>query len=366
LEAIHQEMRQAIELRHLHGANSPSSLEWWYFTGFMWRNNNNASCDTTTDIANLASKKTPHYSVQSTFFLADEMTPKGLLAHAAEADLEKKQHRSSERVAGFAQNSMSSPIAFAAPGLLNLTIGNWRLSQLGSSKERVHWDLRFDVRGTEYLLQLKIPKSDFWFHGKNGFLQKTSGAGNFYYSAPFVVASGQRIYRDPSGINKLESICGQLWFDHEIHVKKVMDVGWRWFGLNFSNGKSLMIYQISEKGKFTQAKGEIWDQSTKTSTLLDQINLSASNEVCLSSQRCYPQTFQAEFLDPSSKVKNVVKTDAWFAEQEMGSASGALGRPYWEGAVRAVWDTAPNISKKNRQPTEGIGFIEMVPQEPGK
>ena len=127
-----------------------------------------------------------------------------------------------------------------------------------------------------------------------------------------------------------------------------------------------MIYQISEKGKFTQAKGEIWDQSTKTSTLLDQVNLSASNEVCLSSQRCYPQTFQAEFLDPSSKVKNVVKTDAWFAEQEMGSASGALGRPYWEGAVRAVWDTAPNISKKNSQPTEGIGFIEMVPQEPNK
>jgi predicted secreted hydrolase len=356
----------SIATQHLHGAHSPTSLEWWYFTGHVWKTTTEQTCDSHSDIINLHNRKAPDYALQSTFFLADEAKPKGLLAHAAEANIEKKQHRSSERAAGFAENSVSNPLAYAFPGILNLSLGHWRLNQLGNAKEHLNWDLRFDVRGTEYLLHLKVPKGDMWFHGDRGILKKTSDTENFYYTNPLIIASGQRIERTSAGQAKVEPVCGQLWFDHEIHVKKVMEVGWRWFGLTFKNGDALMLYQISQKGVFAEAKGELWDGIKKTSVRLQSVKMTPENVTCLNSKRCYPQSFQITFTDPRQGTQNLVTTKAWFAEQEMGSHSGGLARPYWEGGVQALWKRTSNNPKSPPQMLEGIGFTELVPQESKK
>ncbi|MBM3383324.1 MAG: hypothetical protein FJY29_12940 [Betaproteobacteria bacterium] len=366
MELPQLDLYNSIAMQHLHGAHSPTSLEWWYFTGHVWKTSPDQTCDSNADVLNLHNRRMPDFALQSTFFLADEGKPKGLLAHAAEANLEKKQHRSSERAVGFAENALAHPLGYAYPGLLNLSLGHWRLNQMGHSQGHLIWDLRFDVRGTEYLLNLKVPKNELWFHGRRGILKKTSDTANFYYSNPLIIASGQRIERLATGQAKVEPVCGQLWFDHEIHVKKVMEVGWRWFGLTFKNGDALMLYQISQKGVFAEAQGELWDGKLKTSVRLQNVKVVPESVTCLSSKRCYPQAFRITFADSRNGKESIVTTKAWFAEQEMGSHSGGLARPYWEGGVQAFWKRASLTDKNSTQPIEGIGYTELVPQEPGK
>lgn len=366
MDAAVNQLRESIEIRNMHGAQSPTSLEWWYFTGHLWNNETMAPCADTVDVKEFFRKSEPRYAVQSTFFLADKNDPKGLLAHAAEADLNLKKHNSSERFAVFSKDAMSNPLAFALPGFLNLTLGNWRLVQLAAEKSRLHWDLRFDVKGAEYLLHLTFKPKDIWLHGDRGYLKKTADSGNFYYSVPNVTASGARLTRSENGKILQENVCGQLWLDHEIHVTKVMDVGWRWFGLTFANDKALMLYQISRGGQFLEAQGEMWDQATKKATQLSKVAITAESERCLQSKRCYPQSFKVEFLDPNTGLMNKVKTAARFADQEMGTVSNGLGRPYWEGSAKATWEVQSSRPENKPQVADGQGFIELVPQEPKK
>ncbi|NBO37336.1 hypothetical protein EBU99_02000 [bacterium] len=348
-----------------HGANSPTPLEWWYLTGHLWSQQDQHSCKEMSDVRERFSTQ-PHYAIQSTFFFANDSRKtstalRGLLAHAAEAQIEKKQHQSSERAVALNESTSTHPLATVTEKSLNLALGNWRLTQLGISQDQLRWDLRFDIKGTEYLLQLDIPKDKIWLHGNNGLIQKTADTSNFYYTFPFVFARGLRISTTSDGKQTSETVCGQLWFDHEIHVKKVMDVGWRWFGLSFSNEKALMIYQISKSGSFADARGEIWDQKTGTKNTLEQVKVFPRSPACLAQSRCYPQEFVLQFKNPTSQRLEQVTTNAWFADQEMSSASGGLGRVYWEGGTKARWSEMQTTAKKTSQPVEGFGFTELVP-----
>ncbi|MFZ9519142.1 MAG: lipocalin-like domain-containing protein [Silvanigrellaceae bacterium] len=365
-EELVRELKQAIEVRQLHGSRSPTPLEWWYFTGHLWKISSNEDCSSADDTVKLALKRTPDHGVQSTFFLSDKGEPKGLLAHSAESNLAEKKHSHVEMVSALASASVS-PIAFVQKDLLNVALGHWRLNQMGLSERAVQWDLRFDVRGTEYLLQLEFPTNKIWFHGKDGWLQKTNSTGNFYYSVPFVVARGMRVSRNAMGLPVGENVCGRLWFDHEIHVENVLDVGWRWFGLSFSNKKALMFYEIQSSKERVQPKGELWDESTGKSFSLENVAIVPGKEVCLASKNCYPQSFSISFRNPQSGRLEKVETSAAFANQEISNPGFGQSRVYWEGSTRARWFAAGSIgTSKNQQPSEGIGFTELVPQVPGK
>jgi predicted secreted hydrolase len=365
-EDIVRELKHAIEVRQQHGSRSPTSLEWWYFTGHLWKISNNQKCSSLDDTLKLASTKAPDFGVQSTFFLSDKNEPKGLLAHAAQSDLADKKHTHFEMVSALTAGS-ASPLAFVQKDLLNIGLGHWRLNQMGLSERVVQWDLRFDVRGTEYLLQLEVPANRIWFHGKNGWLQKTNSTGNFYYSVPFVVARGMRVSRNAMGLPVGENVCGRLWFDHEIHVENVLDVGWRWFGLSFSNKKALMFYEIQSSKERLQPKGELWDESTGKALSLENVVIEPGKEVCLASKNCYPQSFSISFRNPQTGRLEKVETSAAFANQEISNPGFGQSRVYWEGSTRARWFAlANNSTSKDQQPVEGIGFTELVPQVPGK
>jgi predicted secreted hydrolase len=357
MDSIYEALRQSIEIRQQHGANSPTPLEWWYLTGHLWKADSNTSCNTLKDVLKLRGQ--PNYAVQSTFFLSDAMQPRGLLSHASESRLDENTHHSSERVAVFTDNSKRHPLAFVSQGLLNIALGNWNFLHLGHSPQKVDWGLNFDVRESTYQLQLTFDKSSLWFHGNNGILKKTDTSENFYYTIPFVVASGQRIYRSPDNRTEFQTVCGRLWFDHEIHVKNVNNVGWRWFGLTFNNARALMIYQIFENGKFRPAGGEMWQEESKKSTLLENVSIDPQESKCLDSGRCYPQKFNIEFTLPGSKEKQSVRTESWFPEQEVSGGTGGLGRPYWEGGVKALWSSSGQ-KESFRQPVEGLGYTELV------
>lgn len=360
MDAFVDELRQQVEIQQMHGARSPTPLEWWYFTGHLWKSENTKTCET-GDVVQLMKSRSPDYGVQSTFFLSDKQEPMGILAHSAESQLDKKVHRSSEKFTSFSQLGSFNPIAFVSQQFLNLTLGHWRLAQLGNFTKHLVWDLRFDVKGTEYLLQLTLPKNKFWFHGNKGFLKKTAASGNFYYTHPEVFATGQRIVKEKNGARSIESVCGQLWFDHEIHVQSVMDVGWKWFGLTFTNGNALMLYQISEKSKVNEAQGELWNAQSGHTTHLKNVRIEGKNEYCTESRHCFPQHYTIQFDNPEGSAENELKVVSRFESQLMDNATNGLGRPYWEGSVQARWSKRPKDPSKEPEVTEGIGFLEQVP-----
>lgn len=37
MDAAIAEIRQLVEIQQSHGAHSPTQLEWWYFTGHLWK-----------------------------------------------------------------------------------------------------------------------------------------------------------------------------------------------------------------------------------------------------------------------------------------------------------------------------------------
>ncbi|MEY2988595.1 MAG: hypothetical protein RJB13_2116 [Pseudomonadota bacterium] len=360
MDASVELMRQQIEVRQFHGAHTPTQLEWWYFTGHLWNQETEKSCES-ADVDRLLKERIPEYAIQSTFFLSDKTDPKGLLAHSAEAELAKKTHRSSEKFTSFSQLGSFNPLAFAKQNFLNITLGHWRLTQLGNFSKHLAWDLRFDVKGTEYLLHLSLPKNQFWYHGKGGFLKKTATSGNFYYTHPRVFASGQRVGKDQNGAPVIERVCGQLWFDHEVHVQSVMNVGWKWFGLSFTNGQSLMLYQIAEKAQLNEAQGELWDAASGKVSHLKNVKILGNKDYCTESKHCFPQEFKVTFNDPASKTENVLTVESRFEQQLMDNSANGLGRPYWEGSVSAHWSRVYGEAEKTPEVLKGIGFLEQVP-----
>jgi len=351
-----RELKHSVEVQHLHGSRSPTSLEWWYLTGHLWKVSSDSSCETLDDVLAYKKKRAPELAIQATFFLSDKNSQKGFLAHAAQVDLSEKKHSSSEVYSRLSQTGGYSPIASAEKFYLNNRLGHWRLSQLGATERALKWDLRFDVKGSEFILQLDVPKNGLWFHGRNGYLQKTPDTGNFYYSVPFVLVRGVRVQ------SVSEQLCGQLWFDHEIHVENVLDVGWKWFGLSFSNKKALMFYQISSHKSDYQPAGELWDQSTAQSIALKDVQIDPKNTKCLTSGRCYPQAFSISFTNPLTKRRERVETQAAFPEQEMANQGPTSSRVYWEGSTSARWFAAPLKPNQQEQPVDGLGFTELVPQ----
>lgn len=360
MDASIELMRQQVEVQQFHGAHSPTQLEWWYFTGHLWKNEPEKTC-AAKDVDRFLGERTPEYAIQSTFFLSDKTDPKGLLAHSAEAQLEKKIHSSSEKFTSFSELGSFNPLAFVKQNFLNITLGHWRLAQLGNFSTHLAWDLRFDVKGTEYLLNLSLPKHQFWYHGNGGFLKKTESSGNFYYTHPKVFASGQRIVKSQNGMPTIDQVCGRLWFDHEIHVQSVMDVGWKWFGLTFSNGQALMLYQISEKTKLNDAQGELWDASSGQVSHLKDVKVEGTRPYCTESKHCFPQEFKISFTDPRTSTKNDLIVVSRLESQLMDSSSTGLGRPYWEGSVAARWLQSRKEDGSLPEAIQGIGFLEQVP-----
>jgi predicted secreted hydrolase len=357
-----RELKQAVEVRHMHGARSPTSLEWWYFTGHMWKENERGLCENKQGPSNNPAQLNPDYALQATFFLADKQIPKGLLAHAAEAGLAEKKHSHSEIASVFSDSKKHSPLAFAESNFLNIALGHWRLTQIASAPAQLHWDLRFDVKGTEYLLQLEVPKNRVWFHGQRGLVRKTGTSGNFYYSIPFVKARGLRISHGKNAERFSEPVCGRLWFDHEVHVEEVLDVGWKWFGLTFSNRKALMFYEIQTQSAALGARGELWDDTTGRSLELKNVKIEDGPVSCLRSGRCYPQSYRISFNNPQSGRSEAVQTQAAFPEQELDGGGNGLSRIYWEGSTKARWSTVSKRPADTMQVANGLGFTEIVPQ----
>ena len=220
-------------------------------------------------------------------------------------------------------------------------LDDWSLQSTGNEwlpmEVRARQDnhaIRFDLEGTGPLV----------LQGEGGFSQKhPNGGGSFYYSQPFLRASGEVVV-DGMAI----PVNGQAWLDREWSSQLLQDdqAGWDWFSLHLETGEKLMLFQLRQQA------GEISTEDYRHAVLIasdggtvpmtpDQIRLEVLEETAVAG-RLLPLRWRIEL----PQIGRDLEIEALHPDQWM-----EVDFPYWEGAV-----TVSGNGPGNR----GRGYLELT------
>ena len=315
-----------------HGPHPRFRSEWWYFTGHLRGANGR------------------RFGFQLTFFrFALDVTgaPRDsawatrqiYMAHFALTDVQARRFRSFERLS---RANLAMAGAQAAP--FRVWLEDWSagggLAEGQTARLEAH---REDV-GLELTLE---PGKTPVLHGDRGLSQKSAEPGNasHYYSLTRMPARGS-----VWSAGERVAVEGEAWLDREWGTSALApdQVGWDWFGLQLSDGRELMYYQLR------RADGGVHPFSAGT---LVEVN---GRAISLASQDVQLQVLD-RWLSPDQAVRYPskwrllvsahsldVEVEALLADQELRHALR-----YWEGAAK-VTGTA------NGQPVSGYGYVELT------
>jgi predicted secreted hydrolase len=298
-----------------HGAHPDYRTEWWYFTG------------------NLKDKDGKPYGYQLTFFrqgVALATSRPGnhwsirdvYLAHFAIVD------GTSEKFWYHDQASRSGP------GLAGAKIGAMDVWTLAWSAKMTDNTIYLKARKDEMGLDLELsPRKSKIFHGNKGLSAKgpNPGQASYYYSFTDLVSKGTirtALSKQPIAVT------GTSWFDQEVgsNVLSPDQVGWDWFGIHFSDGRDIMLFQLRKKdGTIESSSSGTIIEKDGTSRYLNQGDFFLDVLAQWKSPKSggtYPAKWQIKI--PSAGIDATLVPIV--ANQELVTES-STGITYWEGAV---------------------------------
>ena len=331
--------RQAVSARvwdlpRDHGAHPGYRTEWWYFTGV------------------LADEKGHRFGYQLTFFrvgvrqraeTADNpwSVTDLYLAHAALTDVSGGLFLWRERL------SRTGPdLAGAAQNGLRVWLWDWSAEMDGGV-------IHLLARDEDLSLDLTLtPTLEPVLHGEGGVSRKGPGEGqaSYYYSWTQIDTSGSvRVKGGPR-----RRVRGKSWFDHEFGSNQLAadQEGWDWFGLNLSDGSSLMVYLIRRTdGALEPDSSGTWVTAEGTAVPVDLSMIEVTARDVWRSRQSgaeYPSGWWIRIPDLGLELS----VDPLLRGQELATTRSA-GIIYWEGAV--------SVSGRSRgRPLTGTGYVELT------
>ncbi len=226
-----------------YGPHETFKTEWWYYTG------------------NVKTQEGRHFGYQFTFFrqaLACDKPPgtsawrtnQLYFAHFAVTDTQNKQFYSAQRM-----NRGSVGIAGAMASPFHVWIDDWVASESTDAGKRV---IRLNARengweksagkgiGQNISIELSLfPGKPAILQGNRGLSTKGPQNASHYYSFPGMTTQGRITIGD-----KVHSVSGHSWFDHEWSTAALGDdvKGWDWFAIHIEQGAhagtDLMVCQV--------------------------------------------------------------------------------------------------------------------------
>jgi predicted secreted hydrolase len=315
-----------------HGAHPDYRIEWWYLT------------------ANLNDPDGNTYGIQWTLFRLAAQPPVGrepgdmglddqvFMAHFAVSTA--NDHMSFQRYAHGGQDPNTSRAGVTAEPF-SAWMDDWTLRS--SSSDWLPLEVKARQDETSIHLQLQSSKP-LILQGENGFSQKhPEGGGSFYYSQPFLKASGDLLVN-----GQRVSVTGEAWLDREWSSQFLQgnQVGWDWFSIHLENGEKLMLFQLREGAGETQANNFLHGaliSADGNSTPLDpaQIQMEVVQWVDVAG-RALPLNWRMELpqIQRSFDIKTL-HPDQWLE----------VDFPYWEGVI-IVTGTGPQ--------NNGRGYMELT------
>jgi predicted secreted hydrolase len=323
---------QGFQFPQDHGPHPDYQTEWWYYTG------------------NLETAQGQALGYQLTFFRrglapgpqagpADFSTDEIYFAHLAVTDPSDREHVFFER---FSRGSAGLSGASGSP--YRVWLEDWSAAGLDPSGNQV----RLQARQGSWAIDLQLLATrPIVEQGDHGLSQKGRSSGNasYYLSFTRMLTQGTLLLDG----HKV-SVSGQSWFDHEwgTSALEADEIGWDWFGLQLSDGRDLLLYQIR------RADGSISPYSSGTLVAPDGSSrpLSAGQVVLQvlgqwrspGSGATYPSGWRLHI--PSEDID--LQIEPRLADQEM-----RLSFVYWEGAVVVSGASAGGA-------VEGSGYVELT------
>lgn len=214
-----------------HGPHPDFRIEWWYLT------------------ANLRDPAGLHYGAQWTLFRlavkpqstneTDGISRKNNQVYMAHMAITTPTgHLSFQRYArGTERISESRAGATARP--FAAWLDDWNLRSTGDD-----WlPLAVSARQADNSMQLQLHSgAPLILQGDSGFSAKhADGGGSYYYSQPFLNASGHLTIA-----GQVVPVKGDAWLDREWSSQFLQreQVGWDWFSLHLESGEKLMLFQV--------------------------------------------------------------------------------------------------------------------------
>lgn len=220
-----------------HGAHDDYQTEWWYYTG------------------NLKTDSGRHFGYQFTIFRR-AITPQTVstdsewrtnqiyLVHFTVSDIEAQRFYHDERYSrGGAELAGAFPNNANPDADYRVFVEDW--SAMATNPENTIFRISADSpKGFAVDLALEqVKDAALQGTGRDGLSAKSGVEGNasHYYSLTRLITDGT-ITVD----GETFEVSGATWMDHEFSTSALGDnaLGWDWFGLQFDDGRELMIGQI--------------------------------------------------------------------------------------------------------------------------
>ena len=325
-----------LEFPRDHASHPDYKIEWWYYTG------------------NLRASDGRRFGYQVTFFrVGVERTPASpsrwavrdlYMAHLALTDLDRRRHFVAERL-----NRAGVGWAGASPETLDVWNEDWRVALEGETH-----GIRAMATdpGNGFGVELSLtPVKPPVRHGRNGFSQKGSHAGNasHYYSLTRLRTAGQILVDGET----LE-VEGTSWMDHEFGTSflEPSQQGWDWFSVQLDDGTDLMVYVLRQQdgGRDPRSSGTLIDPSDVVTPLRVGDYRLVPGRVWTSptSGARYPVQWRIEV--PGAQLALEVEAAVDAQELHTERSTGVI---YWEGAVMVSGSRAG-------RPVTGRGYLEMT------
>ncbi len=318
-----------------HGPHPEYKHEWWYFTG------------------NLDTEEGRHFGFQLTFFRIG-LTPKSPertsawatnqvhMAHFTVSDVANKRFFNFER---FARGAAGLAGASGTP--FRVWLEDWSVEGLGALRHSVPTmhlhavedDIAIDLDATSL--------KPVVLQGERGLSRKSAESGNasYYYSSTKL---------DTQGVITIEGkpfkVSGFSWMDREWSTSALAkdQVGWDWFGLQLSDGRELMFYQLRRQDGSVDplSRGTVVNVDGSTQTLTpEDISIQVRDQWRSPRTKTrYPSRWRIRI----SRHGLDLDIQPYIADQELATTFR-----YWEGAVSV-------IGTAYKAPITGSGYVELV------
>jgi predicted secreted hydrolase len=330
---------RVITLPADHVSHPDYKIEWWYYTG------------------NLDTREGRRFGYQVTFFrVGVNRTPPNAsrwavrdlhMAHFAVSDLGAGKFHVFDRL-----QREGAGWAGAATDRYAVWNGTWsaRANPDGSHHLQAR-DASTGAGGSgtnsrqEVALDLTLTNtSRSMAHGRDGYSRKGREFGNAsaYYSLPRLVTRGTLAID-----GRRYEVTGASWMDHEFgsSVLEADQVGWDWFGLQFDDGRELMLYQMRRRdgsrdpfssGTLIERDGRLV-RLTRDDYVLEPLETWRSEatgtsyptrwRVTIPGQRL---AFEVRAAMPNQELHTPRSTNVTYWEGAVDITNGARGRGYAE------------------------------------
>ncbi|MGE0622765.1 MAG: lipocalin-like domain-containing protein [Pseudomonadales bacterium] len=214
-----------------HGPHPEFRSEWWYLTAVLEDEDAQPlGLQFTLFRQALTGSRTPE-GEQTPRPANRWQTPQVYLAHFAVTDTATGTHESGER---FARGHPS--LAGVTVDPFRLWLEDWQIE----AQDPTTWHLAVDDGERAASLELRLT-GPIVLQGEGGLSRKGEGQASYYYSLPFIEASG-RVRVDGAE----RQVRGTAWLDREWSTSMLSDgqLGWDWFALSLDDGRRVMLFRL--------------------------------------------------------------------------------------------------------------------------